>query len=210
MTTPAPAHHRHHHAVTRPEPAAWLRLSAALTDAGPRHRRPRRPDRHRRPRRAGHGPRLLHPRPGQHRAGRRTFTDGGLDPATARPGRPSDRDRYPAAWGVFTHECAHARHTRWQPAEDAATARGRLATAATILEESRIEAAHLTRRPGDRHWLRAAATTVLPDLAFTRPWPRRRGHALRPRPRHGRRARRRTAAGPGRRGRPGRGRNPAR
>jgi hypothetical protein len=96
-----------------------------------------------------------------------TFTDAGLDPATARPDRPSDRDRYPAAWGVFTHECAHARHTHWHPTEDAGSA---AMAAATLLEESRIEAAHLARRPTDRRWLRAAATTlILPE--FTTPTP---------------------------------------
>jgi hypothetical protein len=96
-----------------------------------------------------------------------TFTDAGLDPATARPDRPSDRDRYPAAWGVFTHECAHARHSAWHPTEGAGSA---AVAAATLLEESRIEAAHLTRRPGDRRWLRAAATTlILPE--FTTPTP---------------------------------------
>jgi hypothetical protein len=93
-----------------------------------------------------------------------TFTDAGLDPATAHPDRPTDRDRYPAAWGVFTHECAHARHSHWHPSDQAPPPTA-AAAAAALLEESRIEAAHLTRRPGDRRWLRAAATAlILPEF----------------------------------------------
>jgi hypothetical protein len=58
----------------------------------------------------------------------------------------SDRERYPALWGVLVHEAAHTDHTRWKmPAGSAEV------SAALLLEESRIEAAHLTRRPGDRH-----------------------------------------------------------
>ena len=38
-----------------------------------------------------------------------------VDPATADPARPSDRERYPALWGAVIHECAHAAHTSWQP-----------------------------------------------------------------------------------------------
>jgi hypothetical protein len=86
-----------------------------------------------------------------------------VDPATADPASPADRDRYPATWGVLTHEAAHAAHTRWAapPADTAAWAE-----AALILEESRIEAAQLAARPGDRHWLRASATEhILGDFA---------------------------------------------
>jgi hypothetical protein len=89
----------------------------------------------------------------------------GVDPGTADPSRPSDRDRYPGLWGVMTHEGAHAAHTRWNPPPAAAAA---WADAALILEESRIEAAQLTRRPGDRHWLRASATRLILD-DFTAP-----------------------------------------
>jgi hypothetical protein len=40
--------------------------------------------------------------------------------------------------------------------------------AAVLLEESRIEAAHLAGRPGDRLWLRAGTTTVVwPELSAT-------------------------------------------
>ena len=86
----------------------------------------------------------------------------GVDPATAHPARPADRYRYPTAWGLFVHECAHARHTAWTPTPDAPPAAVR---AAMLLEESRIEAAHTRRRPDDRHWLRAATTElILADL----------------------------------------------
>jgi hypothetical protein len=83
---------------------------------------------------------------------------GGVDPATATPHRISDRARYPTAWGLLTHECAHAAHTTWQPPPDAPP--GALA-AALLLEESRIEAAQIRRRPDDRHWLRASATDLI-------------------------------------------------
>ncbi|CAL9593285.1 hypothetical protein SUDANB120_05291 [Streptomyces sp. enrichment culture] len=53
-----------------------------------------------------------------------------------------DEERYPAAWGVFVNE------------------------AALLLEESRVEGAHLITRPTDRTSLRTSARTlVVPDLA---------------------------------------------
>ena len=86
----------------------------------------------------------------------------GRAPATCDPRRPSDRERYPALWGVFIHETAHVRHSIWRVPTGAATAH---AEAATTLEESRIEAAHLRRRPTDRRWLRASAhDLVLADF----------------------------------------------
>ncbi|MEO3861365.1 hypothetical protein [Acrocarpospora sp. B8E8] len=88
---------------------------------------------------------------------------GTLDPATAAPHLASDRDRYATAWGLLTHECAHARHTAWQPPPGAPP--GAVA-AALLLEEPRIEAAQIRRRPDDRHWLRASATNLI--LADTR------------------------------------------
>jgi len=82
----------------------------------------------------------------------------GVDPATAYPARPSDRDRYPVAWGALTHECAHAAHTRWTPPPGEAAS---WADAAVMLEESRIEHRQLDRRPGDLRWLRASAANVV-------------------------------------------------
>ncbi|WP_308015872.1 hypothetical protein, partial [Saccharopolyspora sp. 6M] len=83
---------------------------------------------------------------------------GKINPATADPSDPADRTRYATVWGLFTHECAHAQHSRWDPPTDAPP--GAVA-AAMLLEESRIEAAHLRRRPDDRHWLRASARNLI-------------------------------------------------
>ncbi|MBK0870220.1 VWA domain-containing protein [Saccharopolyspora sp. HNM0986] len=85
---------------------------------------------------------------------------GAVDPRTADPADPADRARYATAWGLFTHECAHAAHSRWDPPTGAPAG---IAEAALLLEESRIEAAHLARRPDDRHWLRAATRNLILD-----------------------------------------------
>ncbi len=82
----------------------------------------------------------------------------GIDPGTARPWRPADRYRYAPTWGALTHECAHAAHTRWEPRADTDP---EIARAATLLEESRIEAAQVRRRPADRHWLRASTRELV-------------------------------------------------
>ena len=83
----------------------------------------------------------------------------GVTPATARPTSPSDRERYPVLWGALTHEGGHAAHSKVcpPPAE-----RANWCQAAHLLEESRMEAAQITRRPGDRRAWRE------------RPWPPRR------------------------------------
>ncbi|MGY1982953.1 VWA domain-containing protein [Nocardia gipuzkoensis] len=81
-----------------------------------------------------------------------------IDPATAHPERNSDRNRYPAVWGALVHECAHAKHSVWNPPP---VAHPGVVEAAMLLEESRIEAAQVRRRPDDRHWLRASATEIV-------------------------------------------------
>ncbi|WP_040713570.1 VWA domain-containing protein [Nocardia takedensis] len=81
-----------------------------------------------------------------------------VDPATARPVNDRDRARYPAVWGAFIHECAHARHSVWQPPYVADPA---VVDAAMLLEESRIERAQVRRRRHDRKWLRASATEFI-------------------------------------------------
>ena len=81
-----------------------------------------------------------------------------IDPATARPERTSDRNRYPAVWGALVHECAHAQHSVWTAPP---VAHPEVDKAAMLLEESRIEAAQIRRRPDDRHWLRACATEIV-------------------------------------------------
>ena len=71
-------------------------------------------------------------------------------PATTRPpstppGRATRRS-YPVAWGALTHEAAHAAHSIWvTPPPAAPEPPGQ---AAQMLEESRAERAHLSRRPG--------------------------------------------------------------
>lgn len=84
--------------------------------------------------------------------------DPGVQPATVAPHRVGDRKRYRTLWGLLTHECAHAAHSVWRPP---AAAPPRAAAAAELLEESRVEAAHVGRRPGDRYWLRASATNLI-------------------------------------------------
>lgn len=87
----------------------------------------------------------------------------GVDPATVAPHRVGDRRRYRTAWGLLTHECGHAKHSVWRAPEGAPP--GAVA-AADLLEETRMEAAQVRRRPGDRYWLRASATNLI--LADTR------------------------------------------
>jgi hypothetical protein len=81
-----------------------------------------------------------------------------VDPATANPADLSDRPRYGATWGLLTHECGHAKHTAWNPPQG--TPPG-IAEAALLLEEPRMEAAQVRRRPDDRHWLRTSARDVI-------------------------------------------------
>jgi len=89
--------------------------------------------------------------------------DGGLlgvDPATADPASLADRERYPVTWGALTHEGGHVAHSKVPPPPpDAAN----WCQAAHMLEESRMEAAQVTRRPGDRRWLRATVSRLILD-----------------------------------------------
>lgn len=91
----------------------------------------------------------------------------GVDPATVDPANLSDRARYATAWGLLTHECGHAAHSKWEPPEGTPPA---VVDAAMLLEEPRMEAAQVRRRPDDRHWLRASATNlILADTDATDP-----------------------------------------
>ncbi|WP_435127252.1 hypothetical protein [Actinacidiphila sp. bgisy144] len=86
-----------------------------------------------------------------------------LKPHEIHPRIVGDEERYPAAWGVVVHEAAHAAHSVWTPP---AGADPRVVEAALLLEESRIEGAHLITRPTDRTYLRTSARTlVMPDIA---------------------------------------------
>ncbi|ROP37313.1 VWA domain-containing protein [Saccharothrix texasensis] len=82
----------------------------------------------------------------------------GVDPATVDPANLSDRSRYAPAWGALTHECGHAKHTAWEPPRDAPPG---VVAAAMLLEEPRMEAAQVRRRPDDRHWLRACVRGIV-------------------------------------------------
>jgi hypothetical protein len=84
----------------------------------------------------------------------------GISPATARPASPADRERYPVAWGALTHEGGHAAHSKVTPPPARAAS---WCQAAHLLEESRMEAAQVTRRPGDRRWLRATVSKLILD-----------------------------------------------
>ncbi|MEV6603487.1 hypothetical protein [Kutzneria sp. NPDC051319] len=82
----------------------------------------------------------------------------GVDPGTVAPANLSDRPRYAITWGLLTHECGHAKHTAWDPPNGAPPG---IVDAAMLLEEPRMEAAHVRRRPDDRHWLRASARGIV-------------------------------------------------
>ncbi|HEY3481714.1 MAG TPA: hypothetical protein VGL02_22685, partial [Streptomyces sp.] len=82
----------------------------------------------------------------------------GVDPATVDPANLSDRSRYAPAWGALTHECGHAKHTAWEPPPDAPPG---VVAAAMLLEEPRMEAAQIRRRPDDRHWIRACVKGIV-------------------------------------------------
>ncbi|MEU8729437.1 hypothetical protein AB0C68_08715 [Streptomyces tendae] len=86
-----------------------------------------------------------------------------LKPHEIHPRIVGDEEQYPAAWGVFVHEAAHAAHSVWTAP---AGANPPVVEAALLLEESRVEGAHLITRPTDRTYLRTSARTlVMPDIA---------------------------------------------
>lgn len=96
------------------------------------------------------------------------------DPKFLEPAKYwEDRNRIPATWGLLTHEVAHAVHTRWlRNANDWAQSYARtypakamwvarILDAAQLLEEPRIEARQIGRRPWDDRFLRMSASTHL-------------------------------------------------
>lgn len=89
--------------------------------------------------------------------------DRDVDPETVDPNDALDRARHPQMVGAACHEAAHAAHTRLAipKGTDRATAHW-----AVLLEEPRIEATLVARRPTDRVWLRAAAIQLCADGAL--------------------------------------------
>lgn len=85
--------------------------------------------------------------------------------ASVRPLSYDNRSLYPDVWGLLVHECAHAKHTRWKKALWPQILRNEIAPdllkAAELLEEVRVENAHLDRRSWDTRWLRASAAQHL-------------------------------------------------
>ena len=80
-----------------------------------------------------------------------------FDPDMFDPMDPHDRALHPHVIGAACHEAAHAAHTRLAFPEDVDDA---ASDWAIILEEPRIEAQLLRRRPQDRGFLRSAAITL--------------------------------------------------
>ncbi|WP_435124637.1 hypothetical protein [Actinacidiphila sp. bgisy144] len=148
-------------AQPRSSPAAWLRVGAELGD--------------RLVALSGREDLLVTCRPGTRSGAPGAYFPGSaeiefdarlfapLKPHEIHPRIVGDEERYPAAWGVFVHEAAHAAHSVWTPP---AGADPRVVEAALLLEESRVEGAHLITRPTDRTYLRTSARTlVMPDIA---------------------------------------------
>jgi hypothetical protein len=141
--------------------AEWLRISAELTG-----RFPALGEREdcvvtcQTPTRSG-APAAFYPTLAQVEVDQQVFAPH--EPATIRPARFGDEERYPAAWGAFCHEAAHAAHTTWSVGTTPEQRAGAAYAAAELLEESRAEHRHLSRRPSDLRYLRACATDLVMD-----------------------------------------------
>ncbi|MGC9668491.1 vWA domain-containing protein [Planosporangium sp. 12N6] len=79
-------------------------------------------------------------------------------PTVADPRRAGHKNLAPTAYGLLVHEAAHATHSRWRTPAGTPPV---VAEVADLLEESRIEHRHRTRRRGDRRWLRHTVTTLI-------------------------------------------------
>ncbi|QOC94369.1 VWA domain-containing protein [Micromonospora craniellae] len=82
-------------------------------------------------------------------------------PEITNPYKAGHKRVVPTAYGLLVHEAAHATHSLWDTPTNTPPV---VADVAAVLEESRAENRHRSRRRGDRKWLRHAATTLLqPD-----------------------------------------------
>ncbi|WP_428962975.1 VWA domain-containing protein [Micromonospora fluostatini] len=90
-------------------------------------------------------------------------------PTVTDPRRPGHKKLVPTGYGLLVHEAAHATHSLWTTPDGTPPI---VATVADLLEESRAEHRHRTRRRGDRRWLRHVVTTLInPDGApVDDPW----------------------------------------
>src|SRR5215210_4073848 len=82
----------------------------------------------------------------------------GAHPDVANPKRAGHKKLVPTGYGLLVHEAGHAVHSRWHtpPGTPPVVAR-----VADLLEESRAESLHRSRRRTDRRWLRHTVTTLL-------------------------------------------------
>jgi hypothetical protein len=95
------------------------------------------------------------------------YLPDGLTPADMSPLVRKDHQNYPVVWGLLSHEAAHAHFSKWMDAIDERASKGKFTQeeskhlgAATILEESRIEAKQMQFRPQDQVWLQASGTSL--------------------------------------------------
>jgi hypothetical protein len=80
-------------------------------------------------------------------------------PDVADPRRATHKRLVPTAYGLLVHEAGHAAHSRWLPVPPGTPPV--VADPALLLEESRTEGRHRTRRRGDRRWLCHTVTSLL-------------------------------------------------
>jgi len=90
-------------------------------------------------------------------------------PTVADPRRAGHKRLVPTGYGLLVHEAAHATHSRWHTPPGTPPI---LTQIADLLEESRAEHQHRTRRRTDRRWLRHTVTTLihLDDAPVDDPW----------------------------------------
>jgi hypothetical protein len=95
------------------------------------------------------------------------YLPDGVTPGDMSPLIRKDHQRYSVVWGLLSHEAAHAHFSKWMDAIDQRSQAGKFKQeekpwlgAATILEESRIEARQMGFRPQDQVWLQASGTKL--------------------------------------------------